>query len=96
MSASDCYHGICTELFSEDKRALLSIESIYRYRDVILLLIQIFIASIINDYNNDNEKNKIQHADMTAAGASAKYNTEKENSMLKSLISLIITDVFYH
>ena len=77
MSASDCYHDICTELFSEDKRVLLSIESIYRYRSVILLLIQIYIASIINDYNNDNEKNKIQHADMTAIGALAKYNTKK-------------------
>ena len=94
MSASGCYHDICTELFSEDKSMLLSIKSTYRYRDVILLFIQFYITRIINDCNNHNEKNKIQHADMTATSALAKYNTEKGNSMLKSLISLIITDVF--
>jgi len=71
------YHEVCTELFSEDKRMLLSIKSIYRYRDVILILIELYLTSIIDDYNNGNEKNKIQHAVMTATGTLAQYTTGK-------------------
>ncbi|HDS1151839.1 TPA: hypothetical protein QDZ66_002608 [Pluralibacter gergoviae] len=82
------YHNICKELFAEDVRMARSIYSIYRYRDVIILMIKVYIDSIVADNKEGNQQSKIRHADTQIAGFSATYATSK---MTKAAVILAIS-----
>ncbi|WP_338539349.1 hypothetical protein VRB72_09830 [Erwinia aphidicola] len=43
------YADVCNELFTEERRMALSVKSIYKYRDVIQLMIMIYIQLILDD-----------------------------------------------
>lgn len=65
-----------------------SIYSIYRYRDVIILMIKVYIDSIVVDNKEGNQRSKIRHADTQIAGFSATYATSK---MTKAAVILAIS-----
>ena len=71
------YHNICQELFTEDKRMLLSIKSLYKYSDAILFMIKLYLTSIIDDSKNNNEQSKIREVDQKTAGILGKHATGK-------------------
>lgn len=71
------YADICNELVTEEKRMVLSVKSIYRYRDVIQLMIMIYIQLILDDAESGNEKNKIQNIVTKVTGVLANREVGK-------------------
>jgi len=66
------YHDVCKQLYSEDKRMLCSIRSLYRYRDVIGHMLYLYFQKIIQDTDNGNEHDMVRAVDTTIAGWVAK------------------------
>jgi hypothetical protein len=62
------YHDVCEQLYSEEKRMLYSIRSIYRYRDVIGRMLYLYFEMVINDTENGNEKGKARSVDSKITG----------------------------
>ncbi|WP_239954588.1 hypothetical protein [Pantoea sp. Z09] len=61
------YHDVCRQLFSEEKRMLYSVRSLYRYRDVIAHMLYLYFQMIIEDAKNGNHKDRVRSADSTVA-----------------------------
>ncbi|WP_338504438.1 hypothetical protein [Erwinia aphidicola] len=55
------YADVCNELFTEERRMALSVKSIYKYRDVIQLMIMIYIQLILDDTESGNQKSKVKN-----------------------------------
>lgn len=62
------YHDICEQLYSEEKRMMYSIRSIYRYRDVIGHMLYLYFQMVVDDTENGNQKGMMRSADSTTAG----------------------------
>lgn len=61
------YHDVCKELYTEEKRMIYSIRSIYRYRDVIGHMLYLYFQMVIGDAENGNQKSVVRHADTKVA-----------------------------
>jgi hypothetical protein len=57
--AFDKYKDICNELRTEDHRMYLAIEKVYQHSDILLKIIELYINNILNNFNNENQKNII-------------------------------------
>lgn len=62
------YHDVCEQLYSEEKRMLYAVRSIYRYHDVIGHMLYLYFEMVINDTKNGNEKGKARSADSKITG----------------------------
>jgi hypothetical protein len=62
------YHDVCDELLSEEKRMYLSIESIYRYRDVIAHMLYLYFERVLNHSENGYEQNHVREMDVKVTG----------------------------
>ncbi|MEF3109760.1 hypothetical protein QFI91_11750 [Raoultella sp. WB_B2P2-3] len=62
------YHDICEQLYSEEKRMIYSIRSIYRYCDVIGHMLYLYFQMVIDDTENGNQKGMMRSTDSIAAG----------------------------
>lgn len=62
------YHDVCKQLYTEEKRMLYSIRSIYRYRDVIGHMLYLYFKMVIEDTEHENKKGSIRETDTKAAG----------------------------
>lgn len=71
------YHDVCEELYSEEKRMLYSIRSIYRYRDVIGHMLYLYFQMVIDDTGNGNPKSMARSADSRMAGIVASMPVSK-------------------
>ncbi|MEH5522813.1 hypothetical protein PO604_06215 [Raoultella planticola] len=60
------YHDVCGQLYSEEKRMMYSIRSIYRYRDVIVHIFYLYFQMVIDDTENGNSKGIVRSVDSTA------------------------------
>lgn len=60
------YHDVCGQLYSEEKRMMYSIRSIYRYRDVIVHIFYLYFRMVIDDTENGNSKGIVRSVDSTA------------------------------
>lgn len=60
------YHDVCGKLYSEEKRMMYSIRSIYRYRDVIVHIFYLYFQMVIDDTENGNSKGIVRSVDSTA------------------------------
>ncbi|WP_312584426.1 hypothetical protein [Atlantibacter sp.] len=54
------YGDVCSELMTEDKRLFLSLESVFRYRDVILFMLVLYFKMLEEDRQNENKEGKVQ------------------------------------
>ena len=55
------YLDVCQELVTEEKRMALCVKSIYRYRDVIQLMIMIYLQLTLDDAESGNKEGKVQN-----------------------------------
>lgn len=60
------YHDVCGQLYSEEKRMMYSIRSIYRYRDVIVHIFYLYFQMVIDDTENGNSKGIVRSVYSTA------------------------------
>lgn len=60
------YHDVCGQLYSEEKRMMYSIRSIYRYRDVIVHIFYLYFQMVIDDTENGNSKGIVRSVGSTA------------------------------
>lgn len=54
------YHDVCKQLLSEEKRMLLFIRSIYRYKDVIAHMFYLYFQTVTDDTKNGNTQKKVR------------------------------------
>ncbi len=71
------YHDVCKQLYSEDKRMLCSIRSLYRYRDVIGHMLYLYFQKVIEDIDNGNEHDMARSVNSTIAGSIARMPAGK-------------------
>jgi len=65
------YHDVCRQLYSEEKRMLCSIRSLYRYRDVISHMFYLYFQKIVEDSDNGNKHDMARSVESTIAGSIA-------------------------
>ncbi|MRS13788.1 hypothetical protein GJV06_02585 [Enterobacteriaceae bacterium RIT691] len=71
------YHDVCEQLYSEEKRMLYSIRSVYRYHDVISRMLYLYFQMVIDDTEQGNQKRLARSADSTIAGIVASMPVSK-------------------
>lgn len=71
------YHDVCEQLYSEEKRMLYSIRSVYRYHDVIGRMLYLYFQMVIDDTDQGNQKRLARSADSTIAGIVASMPVSK-------------------
>ncbi len=78
------YGDVCSELMTEDKRLFLSVESVFRYRDVILHMFVLYFEILEKDSQNQNKGGKVQGLTKGVAGYFANSVSAKETRIAMS------------
>lgn len=78
------YGDVCSELMTEDKRLFLSLESVFRYRDVILFMLVLYFKMLEEDRQNENKEGKVQGLTKSVAGYFSHSISAKETRMAMS------------
>lgn len=78
------YGDVCSELMTEDKRLFLSVESVFRYRDVILHMFVLYFEMLEKDSQNQNKGGKVQGLTKGVAGYFAHSVSAKETRIAMS------------
>lgn len=71
------YHDVCKQLYSEEKRMLCSIRSLYRYRDVIAHMFNLYFQTVIDDMEKGNQKEMVRSVDSKMAELVARMPASK-------------------
>jgi hypothetical protein len=74
----DKYSDVCNELKTEDKRFFLGVKEIYKRKDVILFMLELYIRyelSLLNDDEYKNSLSPIQRLDRKVTQGLANYAT---------------------
>lgn len=79
------YQDVCRELISEEKRMHRSILSIFRYRDVIAHMFNLYFEMIITDSNAGNKSGRVRHANAYITEAVSYIPTGRATRLALSL-----------
>lgn len=71
------YHDVCGQLYSEEKRMMYSIRSIYRCRDVIVHIFYLYFQMVIDDTETGNSKGIVRSVDSTATRVVARMQESR-------------------
>ncbi|VTT28037.1 Uncharacterised protein [Klebsiella pneumoniae] len=101
------YADVCQELKTEDYRMLLTVKSLYRYRDVLLLMVELYISMVLDDAKGEesddqggmikNEKGRVRSLATTAMDLSAEraVGLSTRNGIVLGIAALIVnSEVF--